>query len=76
MRLSELRFKDVVNVGDGRRLGFITDWEADLSSGRLLALVVPGPPRLLGILGREPDYVIPWEKIKKVGEDIILVEAE
>lgn len=75
MRLSELRFRDVVTVKDGRRLGFISDWEVDAQSGRLLALVVPGSPRAFGLLGREPDHVIPWEKIKKIGEDVILVEV-
>ncbi|MEW6547409.1 MAG: YlmC/YmxH family sporulation protein [Bacillota bacterium] len=75
MRLSDLRFRDVVTVKDGRRLGFISDWEVDPQTGRLLAMVVPGSPRVLGLLGREPDYVIPWERIKKIGEDVILVEA-
>ncbi len=75
MRLSDLRFRDVVTVGDGRRLGFISDWEIDAANGRVLAIVVPGSPRALGILGREPDYVIPWEKVKKIGEDVILVEV-
>jgi sporulation protein YlmC with PRC-barrel domain len=28
----------------------------------------------MGIFGRNLEYIIPWEKIKKVGEDIILVE--
>ena len=75
MRLSDLRFRDVVTVADGRRLGFISDWEIDAATGRVLAIVVPGSPRALGILGREPDYVIPWEKVKKIGEDVILVEV-
>ncbi|HHY96215.1 MAG TPA: YlmC/YmxH family sporulation protein [Firmicutes bacterium] len=75
MRLSELRFRDVVSVRDGKRLGFISDWEIDPTSGRLLGMVVPGSPRALGLLGRQPDFIIPWEKIRKIGEDVILVEV-
>ena len=34
----------------------------------------PGPGRAGGLLGREDDYVIPWDCITRLGDDIILVE--
>ncbi|MGE5484968.1 MAG: YlmC/YmxH family sporulation protein [Ignavibacteriales bacterium] len=74
MRTSDLGTRDVVNVLDGRRLGTVSDIEIDMDSGRITAVVVPGAARLLGVLGRGDDYVIPWEKIKKIGPDVILVE--
>jgi len=40
------------------------------------ALVVPVPCRLFGLLGRRDDYVIPWEQVRRVGADIILIESE
>ncbi|MCL8206944.1 MAG: YlmC/YmxH family sporulation protein [Actinomycetia bacterium] len=76
IRVSELRQKDVVNVADGRRLGLISDLELDLEAGRVTALVIAGPARLFGLLGRERDVVIPWPAIQKIGQDVILVRLE
>ncbi|MEX2356247.1 MAG: YlmC/YmxH family sporulation protein [Thermaerobacterales bacterium] len=74
-RISDLRVRDVIDVVDGKRLGFVEDLELDLEQGRVKALIVPGAPRLMGLFGRERDYLIPWEYVLKVGEDVILVEV-
>lgn len=76
VRASELRLRDVVNVRDGRRLGLIKDIELDVENGRVKAIILPGATRLLGLLGHGEDIVIPWEQIKKLGVDVILVELE
>ena len=73
-RLSEIRCKEVINICDGCRLGYAEDFEIDLCSGKLVALLVPGPCRFFGLFGRECDFVIPWPAIRKIGSDIILVE--
>ena len=73
-RLSEIRCKEVINVADGCRLGFAEDFEIDLQEGRLCSLIIPGPCRFFGLFGREYDYVIPWCALRKIGEDIILVD--
>ncbi|MDT8901630.1 YlmC/YmxH family sporulation protein [Anaeroselena agilis] len=75
IKTSDLKIKEVVNVVDGKRLGAITDIEIDIESGRLTAIVVPGPGRFLGLFGRNEDVVIPWDKISKIGVDCILVES-
>jgi YlmC/YmxH family sporulation protein len=74
IRASDLSTRDVINTVDGRRLGNIVDVEIDLTSGKIVAVVVPGQAKVLGILGRADDYVVPWENVKKIGEDVILVE--
>jgi len=76
MRITDLRCKEVINVCDGLRLGFVSDVEVSIPDGQVVALVVPGPCRVLGIAGRKDDYVIPWCCIRRMGEDIILVELE
>lgn len=73
-RASDLRLRDVVNIPDGSRLGLISDFEVDLETGKVLALVVPGPRRFWGLFGRETEYVIPWDRVRKIGADVILVE--
>lgn len=72
---SDLKMKEVINVIDGKRLGTITDIEIDVDTGRLTAIVVPGTGKFLGLFGRNEDVVIPWEKINKIGSDVILVES-
>lgn len=76
MRLGELRYKEVINICTGHRLGFVYDADFDMSSGKLLALIVPGAYRFFGLFGREEDYIIPFENISRVGDDIILAEVQ
>jgi YlmC/YmxH family sporulation protein len=76
MRITELHCKEVICVSDGRRLGFISDVEVEIPCGNVLAIIVPGPCRIFGILGRNDDYVIPWRCIKRIGPDIVLVDIK
>ena len=73
-RVADLRCKEIINVADGRRFGYVGDVELDLESGHIRALVVPGRLRLFGLLGREEDRIFPWESVRRFGADIILVE--
>ncbi len=74
IRASDLSTRDVINTVDGRRLGNVVDVEIDLVNGKIVAVVVPGQPKVLGMFGHADDYVVPWENVKKIGEDVILVE--
>ena len=73
---SDLRYKEVIDIYTGLRLGYVCDLEFDDSEGRLVSLVTPGRSKLFGLLGREDDYVLPWGCIVRIGGDIILVEAK
>lgn len=73
-RIADLRLKEVINVSDGARYGFVNDVLVDTLTGKLVAIVVPGPYRIWGLFCKNEDMVIPWESIKRIGEDIILVE--
>ncbi|MBR4869447.1 MAG: YlmC/YmxH family sporulation protein [Oscillospiraceae bacterium] len=75
-RIREIRNKEVVNICDGCRLGFVGDLEIRMPEGTVCALIVPGPFRFFGLWGRGEDYYIPWECIRKIGSDIILIEKE
>ena len=75
-RFSALRCKEVINVTDGCRLGYTEDLEIETESGRVLALIVPGPGKLFGLLPGSHEFVIPWGCIRRIGSDIILVDAE
>lgn len=72
-RISDLRQRDVININDGKRLGLVSDVDVDPETGRIIALIVPGPGRFLGFLGGASDYVIFWDRIVRIGPDVILV---
>ena len=72
--ITDLRCKEVINVCDGTRLGFVSDVHIELCSGRVVALVVPGKRTLRGLFGRDEECVIPWNAIRNIGDDIVLVE--
>ena len=73
-RFTDLRCKEVINICDGCRLGYVGDVECTLPEGQMTALIVPGPLRFFGLFGRGEEYFIPWECIKQVGDDIILID--
>ena len=74
-RIAELQYKEIIDVTSGARYGFVSDVELDLDRGAIEAVIIRGRPRLWGLLGREPDWVFPWTAVRRVGEDIILVDA-
>lgn len=74
MRLCELRQKEVINCRDCQRLGYVGDIEFNCQNGCMEYLIVPGPCKIWGILGRDQEYVIPWRAIRQIGPDVILVD--
>lgn len=77
MSLSELRTKDVINTLDGKRLGKVMDIEFDACTGQVEALVVPGDFKVGNVLrGEKCGVVIPWQRICKIGENVILIQLE
>lgn len=73
---SDLRYREVIDIHTGLRLGYVCDLEFDDTDGRIISLITPGRAKMFGLLGREDDYVLPWSCIVRIGSDIILVEAK
>lgn len=73
VKVTEFQVKDVVNVSDGKRLGNIEDFEINLNTGRIEAVVIGNTGKVLGFFGKEEGIIIPWKNILKIGEDVILV---
>ena len=76
MRLCELRQKEIINTCTCKSLGCPIDLEFDCATGRINSLIVPGPGKLCSFFGRENEYIIPWNCICQIGDDIILVEIK
>lgn len=70
--LSQLKNKEVVNICDGRRLGYVLDVELDLDCGRVISLIIPSEGKLLSFTRCDPVRVL-WCDIERIGDDVILV---
>ena len=72
-RITDLRYKEVINVRDGSCLGCVSDIEVDTVTAKVNSLIIFGRFRLLGLFFREEDIIIRWADIEVIGEDTILV---
>ena len=73
-RMRDLRCKEVINISDGCRLGFVSDVDIRIPEGQVIAIVVNGPCRFFGLFGRGEEFYIPWECIQRIGDDTILID--
>lgn len=69
-----LRNKSVVNISDGKNLGNITDMVIDVSTGKVVGLICPVSKSLFNFFKSNNDIFIPYNRICKIGKDIILVD--
>lgn len=73
-RIAQLQYKEIIDITSGARYGIVSDVELNLDLGSIESIIIRGRPRLWGLLGHEPDTVFPWSAVRRVGEDIILVD--
>lgn len=76
MRFLDLKEKEVINCKDCKRLGYIADLELDMENGRVIAIIVPGPGKLLSCFCTGSEYYIRFCNIVRVGPDIVLVDID
>jgi YlmC/YmxH family sporulation protein len=72
--LAELQGKEVINIDDGRKLGYIDEAEFDSVGGGISSLIIYGGAKFLGIFGREEDIVIPFSDIDLIGIETIIIK--
>ena len=71
----DFKHKEVINISDAKRLGYVQDVCADLETGKITSIIVPGSTnKFLSLFSSNNDIIIPWENIRCIGEDLILVE--
>lgn len=67
---NEIRAREIINIFDGKRLGRAQDIVFEKETGQVSGIVVPGVSKFLR---KSDDIFIPIDKIKKIGDDVILV---
>ena len=63
----DFKHKEVININNGKRLGYVQDVCADLETGMITSII-------MSFFNQNNDIVIPWQNIKCIGDDLILVE--
>ncbi|MCK1983871.1 YlmC/YmxH family sporulation protein [Peribacillus frigoritolerans] len=76
MRLSELSGKEIVDVNRAERLGVLgqTDLEID-ETGQITSLIIPSV-KWFGLLRNGSEIRVPWEHIKKIGADMVIIDFQ
>ena len=70
----DFKHKEVININNGKRLGYVQDVCADLETGMITSIIVPGSNKIMSFFNQNNDIVISWQNIKFIGYDLILVE--
>lgn len=76
--LSELGGKEIVNLNNGERLGIIADSDiiVDEKTGKIISLLIPERRFQLKLFGNNQEFEIPWDSIRKIGQDMIIIEVD
>ena len=76
VRLSDMTGKEVINIGDGARLGIIEECELhfDSRTGRIDSLLLPSRGGLLQIFSEYKGAEIPWQSIRRIGDEVIIAD--
>lgn len=67
---NEIRAREIINIYDGKRLGRAQDIVFEKETGQVSGIIVPGVSKFLR---KSDDIFIPITKIKRIGDDVILV---
>ncbi|WP_206460716.1 YlmC/YmxH family sporulation protein [Anaerovorax sp. IOR16] len=71
----DIKQKEVINIYDGKSLGFVEDLEVNLEKGTIEGIIIPVQRSFFSFFGRNDEQVIKWRDIKRIGDDVILVDV-
>lgn len=77
MRLSDLGDKEIVNLANGSRYGQLSEAELlfDEQQGLIKAILAPDYQGKFNFWGSKHYFQLPWNSIRKIGEDIIIFDT-
>ena len=76
MKKSDLMLKEVVDIKDGKFLGYIDDVNIDIENGKIISVILARKGVFIfQLFSKKDDLIISWDKIRKIGEDVILVNV-
>ncbi|MFQ9933827.1 MAG: YlmC/YmxH family sporulation protein [Lachnospiraceae bacterium] len=76
MRLSELKYKEVINECTCKKLGYIMDVNFNQTTGQICEVIIPEGCKGFNFFSKDGEYIIPYKCIRQIGPDIVLVEVD
>ncbi|MEW9096139.1 MAG: YlmC/YmxH family sporulation protein [Clostridiaceae bacterium] len=72
--INNIRTMEIIDINSGAKLGYMRDFKIDVINSKIISIIIPS--QKISWFGKNNDIEIPWEKIKKIGIDVILVDGE
>ncbi len=72
--MNSLKTMEIIDINTGTKLGYIKDFKVNCEEYKLEAIILP--TQKSGWFSKNEDIELPWERIKKIGVDVILVDGE
>jgi len=69
--INSLKTMEIIDINTGTKLGYIKDFKVNCEEYKLEAIILPTQ-----WFSKNEDIELPWERIKKIGVDVILVDGE
>ena len=71
----DLKNKEVINIYNGKSIGFVDDITLNLEKGTVEGIVIPqSGGGLFSFFSRGNEIVVPWHCIRRIGDEVVLVE--
>ncbi|WP_202077189.1 YlmC/YmxH family sporulation protein [Caldalkalibacillus salinus] len=75
MRLSQLSGKEIIDLENGERMGLVGQADLVISehTGMIESMILP-TSSFLGMGKKREEIVIPWDAIRKIGPEMMIIE--
>ncbi|AZV56231.1 YlmC/YmxH family sporulation protein [Clostridium sp. AWRP] len=74
--LTNLRNMEIIDINTGAKLGFIKDLKINCEDHKIMSIILPSQTFKISLFGKNEDIEIPWDNVKKIGVDVILVDGK
>ncbi|MGH4119718.1 YlmC/YmxH family sporulation protein [Clostridium sp.] len=71
--INNLRQMEIIDINSGSKMGYIKDLRIDCEDYRIISILLPSIKS--SWFNKNNSIEIPWEKVKKIGVDVILVDG-
>jgi len=71
--INNLRQMEIIDMNSGSKMGYIKDLKVDCDDYRIMSIILP--TQKSSWFNKNNNIEIPWEKVKKIGVDVILVDG-
>ena len=71
--INNLRQMEIIDINSGTKMGYIKDLKVNCEEYRIVSILLPNQKSTW--FNKNNSIEIPWEKVKKIGVDVILVDG-